>query len=210
MRDDCSVTHPAQDDRRRELAATEDPRAARTRDRIVNALDALLEAGEVVSVAAVCTRADIGRSTFYTHFATVGDVVVHVVDRMFDGLAPRDVSRRTGQEMARAAITRTGLTELLDAFRTRRRWFLYALSAPATERVRERLVGEMSASLRGTILAERPDATDAFVRTASGYIAGGVLSVLLDWLDDAHERDDDDIVDTIAQLLPGWLTTDTR
>jgi AcrR family transcriptional regulator len=203
------MTNPAQDDLRRALAATEDPRAGRTRDRIVDALNALLDADESISVAAICTRAGIGRSTFYTHFATVGDVVVHVVDRMFDDLGPRDVSRRTGQVMARATITRTGLTELLDAFHSRRRWFLYALSAPATERVRERLVDEMSASLRGTILAERPDAPEAFVRTASGYIAGGVLSVLLEWLDAPDRQNASDIIDTITQLLPRWLTQNT-
>lgn len=201
------MTNAAQDDRRRALAVTEDPRAARTRDRVVEAVDALLEARESVSVAAVCARAGIGRSTFYTHFATIEDVVVHVVDTMFDELGPRDVTRRTEHTMARAAITRTGLAELLDAFRERRRWFLHTLSAPATERVRGRLVAEMSTSLRGTILAERPDSTDAFVHTASGYIAGGVLSVLLDWLDDPRGRTDDDVIDTIAELLPGWLTT---
>lgn len=201
------MTNAAQDDRRRALAVTEDPRAARTRDRVVEAVDALLEARESVSVAAVCARAGIGRSTFYTHFATIEDVVVHVVDTMFDELGPRDVTRRTEHTMARAAITQTGLAELLEAFRKRRRWFLHALSAPATERVRGRLVEEMSTSLRGTILAERPDSTDTFVHTASGYITGGVLSVLLDWLDDPRGRTDDDVIDVIAELLPGWLTT---
>ncbi|WP_420366079.1 hypothetical protein AAEP80_04260 [Curtobacterium sp. L3-7] len=201
------MTSAAQGNRRRELAATDDPRAARTRDRLVAALDALLEAGEAVSVAAVCTRAGVGRSTFYTHFATVGDVVVYVVDTMFDEIGPRDVSRRTGQVMARAAITRTGLEELLAAFRLHRRYLLYAVSAPATERVREHLVEEMSASLRRTILTERPDASDEFLDTAGEYIAGGVLSVLLGWLESPRGRSDDDIVDTVAQLLPSWLTT---
>lgn len=204
------MTNPALDDRRRALAVTEDPRAARTRARIAGALDALLEADEPVSVAAVCARAGVGRSTFYTHFATVGDVVVHVVDTMFDELGLRDVSRRTGQSMERRAITRTGLSELLDAFQSRRRWFRYALSAPGAERLRERFVDEMSASLRWTILAERPDASEEFVSTAGEYIAGGVLSVVLGRLGDGRSLNDADTADTIAQLLPAWLADDTR
>lgn len=204
------MTNPALDDRRRALAVTEDPRAARTRARIVGALDALLEADEPVSVAAVCARAGVGRSTFYTHFATVGDVVVHVVDTMFDELGLRDVSRRTGQSIERGAITRTGLSELLDAFQSRRGWFRYALSAPGAERLRERFVDEMSASLRWTILAERPDASEEFVSTAGEYIAGGVLSVVLGRLGEGRSLNDADTVDTIAQLLPAWLADDAH
>jgi AcrR family transcriptional regulator len=208
MRDDGAMTNAAQDDRRRALAVTGDPRAARTRDRVVDAVDALLEARESVTVAAVCARAGIARSTFYTHFATIEDVVVHVVDTMFDELGPRDVTRRTEHTMGRAAITRIGLTELLGAFRDRQHWFLHALSAPATERVRSRLVEEMSTSLRGTILAERPGATNAFIHTASGYIAGGVLTVLLGWLNEQQRPTDQQVVDALAQLLPTWLSTD--
>lgn len=200
------MTEAAQDQRRHALAVTEDPRAARTRDRIIGALDALLATGDAVSVGEVCARAGVGRSTFYTHFATVGDVVVHVVDGIFDELSARDVFRRTTHAMQRDTITRTGLRELLDAFRDRRLWFRYALSAPATERVRERLTDEMSVSLRRTIRAERPDAPEAFIRTSSEYITGGVFGVLLGWLDDDAGRSDAEVVNLVTTLLPTWLT----
>lgn len=196
-----------QSERRRELAVTTDPRAARTRERIVDALGALLASGDAVSVASVCTRAGVGRSTFYTHFGTVADVVVHVVDAMFDELGPRDVTRRTEQTMPRSAITAIGLREVLDALSARRPFFLYAVSAPATERVRERFVEEMARSMRGTILAERPEAGEEFVRSAGEYLAGGVLAVLLGWLADPRGRSEQDIIDVIAELLPGWLTS---
>jgi AcrR family transcriptional regulator len=193
-------------DRRRELASTGDPRAARTRERVVAALEELLAEDAPVSVAALCTRAEVGRSTFYTHFATVGDVVVHVVDSMFDELGALDVSRRRGHAMPRAAITRLGMQELLAALQARRRFFLYAVSAPATERVRERLVGEMSDSLRDTILVERPDVGDSFLRTSGDFIAGGVFGVLLGWLQEARDRSTDEVVEDLVALLPGWLT----
>lgn len=201
------MTTAGQDDRRRELAETSDPRAARTRDSIVAALDELLGLDEPVSVAAVCARAGVARSTSYTHFATVGDVVVQVVDALYFELGARDVSRRSDATLTRAAITRVGLRELLGALRERRRFFLYAVSAPAAERVRERLVAELAQSVRRTLLAERPGLDEAYLRTAGDFLAGGVLSVLLGELEaEAAGADDDDLIERLVEFLPPWLT----
>lgn len=196
--------------RRRELAVTEDPRAARTRDRIVDALDALLAVDANASVAAICARAGVGRSTFYTHFATVSDVVIFVVDAMFDDLGPRDVERRAAQRMTRSAITEIGMRELMAAMEARRGFFRYAESAPAAERVRERLTHEMAHSLRGTIMAERPDASGEFIETACEFIAGGVMATLFGWLTDDGDRDSDSVIAVVSDLLPGWLTGNQR
>jgi AcrR family transcriptional regulator len=197
-----------QENRRRELASAPDARVQQTRQRIVAALDEVLANDEPVSVAAVCARAGIARSTFYTHFATVGDVVVHVVDSMFDDLSRLDITRRIEHAMPRAAITRLGLRELLGAIVTRRRFFLYAVSAPAAERVRERLVQEMAQSLRGTILAERPNVTGLYLETVGDFIAGGVVGILLGYLEDARGRNAEELLDVIVELLPPWLATD--
>jgi AcrR family transcriptional regulator len=197
-----------QDMRRRELAATSDARVQQTRHRIVTALNEVLTEHRPVSVAAVCTRAGIGRSTFYTHFATVGDVVAHVVDTMFDELARRDVERRTEHSMPRTAITRLGMHELLEAVTERKHFFLYALSAPTTERVREHLVQEMAQSLRGTILAERPDASALYLGTVAEYIAGGVVGILLGYVEDPRGRDADMLTNILVELLPSWLAGD--
>lgn len=205
MGDDVQMGYTGQHNRRQELATTTDPRAARTRDQIVAACGALLDAGESVSVTAICARAGVGRSTFYTHFATVGEVAIAAVDRIFDEVARRDIERRSDPRLLRAAITRTGLHELITALRTEQRYVRYIRSTPAIERVRERIAEELSRHVRSTILAQRPDASDAYLRTVGEFIAGGAVSVLLAWLDDPEGRTEDELVETIVSILPTWL-----
>ena len=55
--------------------------------------------------------------------------------------------------------------------------------------------------------ARTPEAGEEFVRSAGEYLAGGVLTVLLGWLADPRGRSEQDIIDVIAELLPGWLTS---
>ncbi|MEV7694786.1 hypothetical protein AB0N73_15775 [Microbacterium sp. NPDC089189] len=195
-----------QEARRRELAITADPRAVRTRTRLVDALDELLESGETVSVAAVCAKAGVGRSTFYTHFAAISDIVVYVVDEIFDDISRRDVRRRTVPAADRRTITELGVRELLRAIDARQRFFVYAVSAAATDRIRERVAQDMTSGVRASILAERPDASDHFVQTASDYIAGGLLGILVGWMTRPDLRDEDAVAAAIVELLPRWLT----
>lgn len=195
-----------QEGRRRQLAAASDPRATRTRQRIIAACRELLEAERSVTVAAVCTRAGVGRSTFYTHFATVGDVAVAAVDHLIDRLVADDIARRAAG-LERGVIVRTGLTDLCRAVVQERAFFLYALSAPATEHVRERFVADLAAGLRMTVRSEIPDVTEAFERTAADFLANGAVGALLDWLGEPAGRTESDMIDFLSELLPRWLIT---
>lgn len=59
-----------------------DRRARYTRNAVKDALLALLEKNhfDSISVAAVCREADVGRSTFYSHFDTLMDVIDELAD----------------------------------------------------------------------------------------------------------------------------------
>ncbi|MDJ1372575.1 MAG: TetR/AcrR family transcriptional regulator [Microbacterium sp.] len=194
-----------QEGRRQQLAIASDPRVARTRQRIIGACRELLESDRSVTVAAICSRADVGRSTFYTHFATMGDVAVAAIDRLFDSLAAKDIERRAASTLSRAGIVRAGLEELLRAVLAERVFFLYALSAPAAERVRERFTSDLAASLQLTVRTERPDASEAFYRTAADFTANGTIGALLDWVVDPAGRSQKQMIDILSDLLPRWL-----
>ncbi|WP_424449399.1 TetR/AcrR family transcriptional regulator [Microbacterium arborescens] len=197
-----------QEARRRGLGATADHRAARTRERLTDALGDLLSSEQDVSVSAVCAAAGVGRSTFYTHFADIGDIVVRVVDGIFDDIGRRDVARRSERSMGRRLITETGIAELLRALRLRREFFVYALSAPATERLRERLIEDAAVGLGQSIRAERPDATAEFIGAASNFLAGGIIGILQGWVVADAEPDAEVTAKAIIELLPAWLTAD--
>ncbi|MCS5723418.1 TetR/AcrR family transcriptional regulator [Herbiconiux sp. CPCC 203407] len=203
------MTTSGQEGRRRQLAMASDPRVARTRRDIVAACRDLLRSDRPVSVAAICTRANVGRSTFYTHFATVGDVAVAAVDQLFDSLTAKDIERREESSLSRSEIVRIGLADLLRGAVEERPFFLYALAAPAAERVRERFASDLASSLQHTIRAERPSASEAFYRTAADFTAHGAVGALLDWVADPAGRTEAQMIDFLSELLPRWLTDET-
>jgi AcrR family transcriptional regulator len=196
-----------QEKRRRTLNAAQDSRARQTRRKLVNALHELLrESPETLSVASLSERAGIGRSTFYTHFGTVEELCLYAIDRTFAELSPLDVERRRARESDPAEITKLGLGELLDQI-AEQTGILALLSSGSTQwTIRGRFVSLMAASLRDTLLAERPDATEEFLRLAGEYIAGGVLRVFLDWLDDPRGLTRQQTIDIVFDLLPAWLS----
>src|SRR5687768_13088670 len=65
-----------------------DPRVVRTRRQLRDALVAsILERGwEAVSVTDVCERAEIGRSTFYVHFADKEELLLSGFDELHAAL----------------------------------------------------------------------------------------------------------------------------
>lgn len=194
--------------RRVALAATGDARAHSTRRRLADALRELLaeDAGEP-SVVAIASRAGVGRSTFYTHFATVDDLVVFVVDEILEALSPIDVRRRSTQELSRDEITRLGLDELIENLTAERDVLLYATrtSEPV---VRDRLVAELAHSLEGTIHTEAPGLTGPRLRLSTEFVAAGLMHVALGWIAEPGSASREDVIESLFGILPQWLTSD--
>ncbi|GAB3616888.1 hypothetical protein GCM10027416_14450 [Okibacterium endophyticum] len=197
-----------QQERRDHRATSADDRSRATRRRLASALTAALDAGEPAGVASVCARAEVGRSTFYTHFATLDELVEFAIDDLFTDLAPIDRARRESHSLSRTEITRIGLAELIGSVLGSRAILAYASRQPGREQLRNRLIVDMSRSLRGTILAERADASESFISIASEYVAGGVISVLLRLVENPEDYDHDEVVAIIADILPVWLTSE--
>lgn len=77
-----------------------DPRAQRTRDRLGDALIALIQekSFDGVTVQDVLDRAGVSRSTFYAHFRDKHDLLLSDVDAFADGVAMRLVRSRDRSE----------------------------------------------------------------------------------------------------------------
>jgi hypothetical protein len=138
----------------------------------------------------------------------VEDLAAYAVDRMFADLAPRDVERRRRGEMDRADITRLGLGELLAQVAEQSDILKHLSPGGFHGIVRERLTDLMARHLRETLLSERQDAGEQFLRLGGQYIAGGVVRVFLDWLDEPGGLDEAQVIDIVFDLLPAWLTRD--
>lgn len=194
-----------QDERRRELADSADARAVRTRQRILVALEEAVDSGGHITVGTVTTRAGVARSTFYTHFSTLDDVVAYAIDEIFDEVSEHDVLRRREQLLSRREITELGTSELFAALSARRSLLAYAAAAPAGARLRERLVQVVRSSLRPVLVAARPDADADFLSTAGDFLAGGLADLVLARVDDPRGFDAR-LARQLIDLLPGWMT----
>ena len=101
-----------------------DKRAARTRDRLGDALVALLieKSFDSITVQDVLDRAGVARSTFYQHFKDKDDLLLGDADEFFEEFATR--LARTDERSERVLPVREFLEHLAHA-----RAFLAALSA---------------------------------------------------------------------------------
>lgn len=192
--------------RRNARSASGDERPQRTKLRLAAALTDVLNAGTEASVASVSAAAGVGRSTFYTHFTSLDELIDFAIVALFADLAPLDHERRSSRALGRLEITQIGLSELLDGLLGNQALLALAAASPASERLRTHLIATMASSLRNTILAERPLASDAFVEITSQYIASGVIAVTLDAIERPDRFDRAELTATLVEALPAWLT----
>lgn len=155
----------------------DDRRVQRTRRLLRKALIALmLERGwERISIQDVCERADVGRSTFYTHFADKEDLLTGGLDDLRKWLRARAAPRSEGTGALGFA---RGLIEHADE---NRRLFLALLGRRSGQVVMSRfreLVIDLVREELGGIGADRA-AREATLH----FVAGGFVELLTWWVE---------------------------
>lgn len=91
--------------------ATKDPRAAKSRTALLDAIDALIETGinpDKISVTDLASRAGVTRPTFYQHFQTITDLVgasaLRRLETMFATISSEDELKQNATEEAIRAL----------------------------------------------------------------------------------------------------------
>jgi AcrR family transcriptional regulator len=155
-------------------APAPDRRVRRTRRQLRDALvSMILERGwDEVSVQDVCARADVGRSTFYVHFADKEELLFSGFEELHATLDGIRGSAAGGFEFAQA---------LLEHARENLRLYRALIGRKSGQqmmlRFRDVVLRLVDAELAGLPL-------DAERRVlAARYIAGGFLEMLTSWLD---------------------------
>lgn len=155
---------------------TGDRRVQRTRRTRREALVALLlERGwDAVNVQDLCARADVGRSTFYTHFADKEDLLAGGLDDLGAALRNAPAPAEPGQPLPR---TRALLRHAWENHRLFRALVGRRSGEPVLRRFRELVLALVREDLAGRLPA------GPTLEATARFVAGGVAHLLAWWLD---------------------------
>jgi len=176
-----------------------DRRSQRTRQALGSALmELMMEQGyESVSIKDIADRANVGRSTFYAHYADKDELFASQFDRMIEALiehAPGDVSERN------PFFPSLGLFQ-----HVREMWKLYKILSwePGMNLHAQSLQKSVSERIEQHILASGKNYRLPTAVIAN-YLAGSLLSMLRWWLDNKMNYSPEQMDDMFCSLaLPG-------
>ena len=198
--------------RERRMLASSDPRAVRTRQKLVDAFHAGIADGDLssMSVSSLSRAAGINRTSFYSHFASPEDLAIHALSELFDVVGQADITARTTHSIPAAEASRRALQDIVDFVYQRRESYARVLGSAAAPRL---VQGVTEAFTERTVesLSRMPSLPlGADVKVTARFLAGGVLGVIGAWLsvEDGPSRSPAELVEALVQCLPGWLNTD--
>jgi len=127
----------------------------------------------------ICERSGVGRSTFYTHFATVDDLAVFAITETFAATSAADVAEGTTHTQDRRAITREGVGRVVDALEATRDDLDHAVRIGSRAAVTERLVAEFASFTAGTVAAEFTEFTSAERDLVTEFVSAATVQAVL-------------------------------
>lgn len=171
----------------------EDRRVQRTRQALREALVALiLERGwDEVSVQHVCDRANIGRSTFYTHFADKEELLIGTLDDLRKGL--RELSPI--QPGARPLGFVRGVVAHADE---QRRLFRAVIGKRSGHVIQQRFRQVLIALVHEDLSTIAP--SGPHLDAATRYVAGALMETLTWWVDTRNNFQPEDVEKFFMEL----------
>jgi AcrR family transcriptional regulator len=157
-----------------------------------------------LTVAEICRRAGVGRPSFYTHFASIPELVARMLTAEVDEELPIPEVDRVDDAHLERALTANLATALESVARDR---VLYrAVFASASSGVLQRVLGEaMETRVRNIIVIwqDRGLVGDVDLAVAVPFAAGGITRALEAWaFEDA--TDAADRARGIRDQMPRW------
>lgn len=172
-----------------------------TERRIEEAALGLAEAGERLTVRAVCERAQVNRSTFYAHFQDVPDMMARLEERLDEELLGRYLAARDGGGTRQEPLTAASLVLFLEHIRAHRRFYRVALATRREfplEQGRERMWAELVEPMcRRAGITDREHMMCLFVAFQAGF-----TMVLRRWVDADCQESIGRMADVIASCVP--------
>jgi AcrR family transcriptional regulator len=185
---------------RRTLQSSLDPRVARTRAAIVAAVHQLSDAGEEPSVAAITRTAGISRASFYAHYASLDELADGIRREAF--LAIGDLYRRDD----RADAMRASQERLVAHFAENRILYAAVGALPVTKEAYLAGVRAMAAVIEEALRDHPARPAGLEPEATARYIAGAAYGLLDAWVTGEIVLGEEELADHLTRLLPSWFS----
>ncbi|MBF4618473.1 hypothetical protein ITJ44_10355 [Clavibacter sp. VKM Ac-2873] len=165
-------------------ASRVDPRVARTRSALIQALTALVSEapkGTAISMSAVAQRAGFSRQALHNHYDSVGDLATDAwISRLLQDCPPAADGPANLAQALTDAVREHGVEPLLAAGRADREFFDKLRAIPRGERVAEVIAAVVSTWL---MESHHDDASPGIALTADArtFAIGGMVALVSTW-----------------------------
>ncbi len=197
----------AQESRRASLRDADDDQSRATRLLLIGAYEQAAAARLArPSVTWLSERAGVGRSTFYTHFASVEDLAIATITASFEPIATSDTDRRRAHTDDRRAIARDGLSAIIESIERSRAVLDYTVHIGSRAAVLDRLIAQFAHYTRETIAVEYDHLDAARRDIVTEYVSAGTAHTVLQWVEGRMPLRRSALVDQLLDVLPVPLT----
>jgi AcrR family transcriptional regulator len=196
----------AQESRRATLRSGEDEQSRATRALLIGAYEQAAAARlRSPSVTWMCERAGVGRSTFYTHFASVEELAITAITAGFEPISVSDTDRRRAHPDQRRAIAGDGLHSIIENLERARPVLEYTLRIGSRAALLTRLIEQFALHTRQTVALEYEGLDAARLEVVTEYVSAGAAHSVLRWIEGGTALTRAELVAQLLDLLPAPL-----
>jgi len=184
-----------------------DPRVPRTRRKILDAVQAMVERQEeTISVAALVKEAGVSKSSFYTHFASLDDLALTVVEDAYTQLGVGTVEARCESRQERATLVRQSFEGLVDHYVRHRPFYAAVAALPLSRTVHTHAVRAMVIDLKPSIEANPYFPSELDSHLTASMLSSAIVGFLDEWIEGGFEGTPEMLVEHLVGLMPPWYT----
>jgi AcrR family transcriptional regulator len=176
-----------------------DPRAARTLQKIVDAVHDLARSGaRAITVADVIRRAGVGKTSFYSHFSGIGELALHVFLESFQAPDSTEPAEQVGPDGAGDLAEPLTLAAVVAHYAENRGLYETVLSVPQSADIMNtaiRILADRLETREDHVAADDPD------RVRHMITAAAILGALNAWVRGEVPATADQLATTLDVLV---------
>jgi AcrR family transcriptional regulator len=183
-----------------------DPRIVRTARACERAVVELASEQSIsqLTVADLAERAKVTRATFYNHYASPLELLVHVLLADLERAHRDEEKRRTEGGLSAAELLRVSIVDVADHIERFKAVYQHAVDDPADGAVYEALVRHFTAYAEAFIArCSHPDLPDHNHDVIAHFVAHGFAGAIKAWLG-RNSATKGDLVDAAFACAPVW------